>query len=107
MSGRDPRLTLVMIAKMPAPSVAAFREYERRVLALLDRHGGMLERRLRSVDDSALIDDCAEIHVLSFETREGYQAYLADPDRARHRELLVGVPIEQQIIEVSDVGDDE
>lgn len=113
MSGCDPRLTLVMIAKMPASSVAAFREYERRVLALLDRHGGMLERRLRSVDDSAeiddsaLIDDCAEIHVLSFETRDGYRAYLADPDRARHRELLVGVPIEQQIIEVSDVGDDE
>jgi uncharacterized protein (DUF1330 family) len=101
MSGPVPRLTLVMIARMPANTVMAFREYERRVLALLDRHGGILERRLRATDDSA------EIHVLSFETRDGYRAYLDDPDRAVHRELLDGLPIEQHIVEVSEVGHDD
>jgi hypothetical protein len=86
-----------MVADIPAGGTAAFQEYESRVLPLLDRHGGRLERRLRSADD------LVEVHVVSFASRAGYEAYLADPDRVRHRQRLVGVDVAQRIIEVTDV----
>lgn len=93
----DTGLTLVVVADVPAPDVDAFQEYERRVLPLLARHGGQLERRLRSHDGRA------EVHVVSFATRAGYEAFLADPERAPHRALLDGAGVVQRVIEVRDV----
>ena len=46
----DDRLTLVQIVRIRAPGVEAFRRYEALVLPLLSRHGGLLERRLRTAD---------------------------------------------------------
>jgi len=56
--------------------LAAFERYEMEVLPLLPAHGGVLEQRLRSLDNAH------EIHLLRFETEAGRQAYLADPHRA-------------------------
>ena len=93
--GRD--LTLVMIADVGAEAVDAFQDYERKVLPLLPRHGGRLERRLRTGDGMS------EVHVISFDSRAGYQAYLADPERARHRALLEAAEVAQRLLEVTDV----
>jgi uncharacterized protein (DUF1330 family) len=90
-------LTIVMVADVPAESVSAFQRYESLVLPLLARHGGRLERRLRTHD--AL----NEIHIVSFETRSGYESYLADPERQSHRSLLDGAEVGQRMFEVQDV----
>ena len=88
---------MVVIAELAASAVPAFDAYERRVLPLLARHDGRLERRLRTADART------ELHVVSFADREGYLAYLADPDRQALRPLLAGVEVTQRVLEVDDV----
>jgi hypothetical protein len=92
------RLLIVMIADVPAAAAPTFQYYESRVLPLLDRHDGRLERRLRSGDGQV------EVHLVSFGSRAGYESYLADPDRTAHRRLLAGVDISQRVLEMDDVG---
>ena len=91
------RLTLAMIADVSPEAVTNFRTYEREVLALLPRHGGRLERRLRSDDG------LSEVHLVSFESRDGYENYLNDSERQGHRPLIDGNGVKQRLLEVSDV----
>ena len=91
------RLTLVMIAEIPSGAEAAFQAYESAVLRLLPRHGGRLERRLRSRD--AL----TEVHVVSFDSQDGYESYLVDEERQSHRSLLDGFGIGQRVLQADDV----
>jgi uncharacterized protein (DUF1330 family) len=93
------RLTLVMIADLDAAAVEQFDAYERRVLPLLARYGGRLERRLRTADGRT------EVHVLSFASRDEFVAFRADPERAALQPLLDGLPLRQRVLEVSDVDD--
>ncbi len=89
--------TVVAIVELGAAAIEPFDAYERQVLPLLGRHGGRLERRLRTADGRT------EVHVLSFDARAGYDAYLADPDRAALRPLLAGLDIRQRALPVTDV----
>jgi enamine deaminase RidA (YjgF/YER057c/UK114 family) len=91
-----PRLTLALVVELADDAVAPFDAYERRVLPLLARHGGRLDRRLRTADGRT------EIHLLSFADRAGYDAYLADPDRAAAGHLLDGVDLQRRLLEVTD-----
>jgi hypothetical protein len=93
----DSALTLVMVADVAPEAVAAFQAYEAQVLPLLARHGGKLERRLRSRDG------LSEVHVISFASRGGYEAALADPERMRQRSMLTGLTLEQRFLEVVEV----
>lgn len=90
-------LTFVVVADMQPGARAAFEQYESLVLPLLARHGGRLERRLRTAD--AL----TEVHIVSFRSQDGYESYLADEERASHRWLLDGVRVEQRLLRVVDV----
>ena len=90
-------LTFVMVADLPPVGVPAFQKYESRVLPLLARHGGRLERRLRTQD--AL----TEVHIVAFESQQGYESYLADEERQAHSGLLDGVDIVQRLLQVHDV----
>jgi enamine deaminase RidA (YjgF/YER057c/UK114 family) len=92
-----PEVTLAVLVELDDAAVHPFDAYERGVLPLLERHGGTLERRLRTVDGRA------EVHVVSFASRTGYDAYLADPDRAALRPLLDGLNVRQRLLEVTDV----
>lgn len=92
------RLQLVVVADVPAAGVAAFRAYEHAVLPLLERHGGRLERRLRTADGRT------ELHIVSFGSRDGFAAFQADPDRLAHGALLAGVSVTQRVLEVSEVA---
>lgn len=96
-SVRPMTLTFVMVADVPPTAVQAFQHYESLVLPLLARHGGRLERRLRTED--AL----SEVHIVSFASQEGYASYLADEERQAHRSLLDGVEVVQRLLEVHDV----
>ena len=91
------RLTLVVVADVPPAAVAAFQAYEAQVLPLLRRHGGRLERRLRSDEATS------EVHVVSFASRDGYASYLADPERQAHTGLLDGQGVVQRVLDVDDV----
>ncbi len=70
-------ITLALVVDLATDAVEPFEAYERRVLPLLVRHGGRLDRRLRTADGRT------EIHLLSFVDGAGYDAYLADADRTR------------------------
>lgn len=86
-----------MVADIPPGAEPAFQRYESLVLPLLARHGGRLERRLRTED--AL----SEVHIVSFESRDGYESYMADQDRQSHRALLGGADVVQRVLLVHDV----
>ncbi len=91
------RLTIVMVADVPAADVRAFQEYESLVLPLLARHAGRLDRRLRNADGTV------EVHIVSFDSRAGYESYMADPERLTHRDRLSGAHVDQRVVEVRDV----
>ena len=92
------RFTVVSLVDVPSDSVAAFQRYEDHVLPLLQRHGGRLDRRLRTPDGTT------EVHVLSFASQATYRGYIGDAERERHRALLAGVPLTQRVVEsLSDV----
>jgi hypothetical protein len=90
------RLTLVMVADVAREGVEAFQRYEAAVLPMLERHDGRLERRLRTADGQA------EVHIVSFGSRAGYDAYIADPERADHR-TLPDVPAVEPVSDATDV----
>jgi hypothetical protein len=91
-------MLLAMIADIEPAGIEAFRAYEDRVLALLEHHGGSLERRVRSEDGTT------EIHLVSFTGQVGYEAYMADPERVAARTALAGVAVDQRVLTVSDVA---
>jgi len=92
------RLTLALVARIPADGVASFQRYEDAVLPLLAEHDGRLERRLRGAGGEV------EIHVVSFASADGFAAYRADPRRARHAELLAASGAHVEVLAVEDVG---
>ena len=91
------RLTVVVVADVPHGAEAGFQAYESAVLPLLPRHGGRLERRLRTADARS------EVHLVSFASQEGFEAYLADEERQSHRGLLDGLGVAQRVLLVQDV----
>src|SRR5450755_3376245 len=93
----DQPVIIAMIADIPPGGAKDFQAYERQVLALLDRHGGHLDRRLRTADERV------EVHLVSFATRAGYQGYLEDPERLAHRQQLAHLDLGQRILEMTDV----
>ncbi|MEG3635022.1 GNAT family N-acetyltransferase [Micromonospora palythoicola] len=88
---------LVALVELPASAVEAGQRYEDTVLALLPRHGGRLERRLRTGDGGA------EVHVIRFDTRAGYESYLADPERIALRVALGEAAPQTRVLEVHEV----
>ncbi|MEU7750931.1 hypothetical protein AB0B57_27580 [Micromonospora sp. NPDC049101] len=90
-------LTLVALVEFPVGAEAAGQRYEDTVLALLGRHGGHLDRRLRGTDGQT------EVHVIHFEGRAGYESFLADPERAALRTALGEAAPTTRVIEVHEV----
>lgn len=90
-------LLLVAMVDMAPGHLTVGQRYEDAVLALLDRHGGRIERRLRTEDSAA------EVHVIRFRSRSGYESFMVDPDRLALRDQLGdGVPT-TRVLEVRDV----
>ncbi len=95
--GEDEGLTLVALVEYSATAVEAGQRYEDAVLALLPRHGGRVERRLRTGDGRS------EVHVIRFDTRAGYVAFLADPERTDLRHALGEAAPNTRVLEVQEV----
>ncbi|MET8359993.1 hypothetical protein [Micromonospora sp. NPDC005171] len=92
MTDRAGALTLVAVVEFAVG--AAGQRYEDAVLALLGRHGGRLERRLRGTDGQT------EVHVIRFDGRAGYESFLVDPNRAALRTALGDAAPTTPVIEV-------
>ena len=93
-------VTLVQVVRIPASGVEAFQRFESHVLPLMPKHGGKLERRLRGDDGRT------EVHVISFTSREGLQAYMDDPERAQYVPLKEQSGATSELIEMTDVAGD-
>ena len=87
-------VTYLLVARLPAEGIAAFEEYERRVLGLLGVHGGRLARRLRSADR------LVEVHLVEFPSTEAFAAYRDDPRRGAHAELLEASGAATELLEL-------
>lgn len=75
-------VTFVLIARIPAEGIEAFRAYEDGVLPLLPEFNGRLERRLRNPDGTV------EVHVVSFASDADFQNYRNGPRRMAQAGLL-------------------
>jgi uncharacterized protein (DUF1330 family) len=87
---------VVVVAKMPAAGVEAFRRYKELVLPLLAPHGARLVRRLRSDDGGT------EVHVVEFPSPAALAEYRADPRRSAHAALLAESQAETELLVLSD-----
>ncbi|MEU8296500.1 GNAT family N-acetyltransferase [Micromonospora sp. NPDC048909] len=93
----DPADTVRLVALVELPDVEAGQRYEDAVLALLDRHGGRLERRLRTDDGRT------EVHVIRFASRAGQESFMADPERLALRATLGDAAPVTRVLPVQDV----
>jgi hypothetical protein len=96
----DKRIRIVAVIDFPRPLVEAGQRYESLVLPLLADHGGRVDQRLRTPEG------CTEVHLLSFESREGYESFLGDPRRSAYQEST-GVELHGRVLEVQEVSVDE
>jgi hypothetical protein len=90
-------MLLVAVVEMVPGREADGRRYEDRVLRLLDRHDGTLERRMLGTDGST------EVHVIRFASRAGYESFLSDPDRAALRAEAGPAAPDTRVITVTDL----
>ncbi|SCG64995.1 DUF1330 domain-containing protein [Micromonospora coxensis] len=90
-------LLLVALVEFSLDDPEASRRYEDAALALLGRHGGRVERRLRSTDG------WTEVHVLRFDSRAGWEAFQADPQRRALRAALGDAAPTARVIEMREV----
>lgn len=95
--GQPEGLLLVAVVEMVPGHTSTGQEYEDAVLALLDRHGGSVERRLRGTDPAT------EVHVIRFRSRAGYESFLVDPDRLAYRDRIGAAAPTTRVIEVRDL----
>jgi hypothetical protein len=94
---RAGELLLVAIVEMAPENVVAGQRYENAVLGLLDRHGGSVERRMRSTDSPT------EVHLIRFRSRAGYESFMVDPDRLDYRDRLGNAAPNTRVLEVHDL----
>jgi hypothetical protein len=90
-------LLLVAIVEMAPGHTTAGQHYEDTVLGLLPRHGGSIERRMRSTDSAT------EVHVIRFRSRAGLESFLVDPDRLALRDGIGGAVPTTRVLEVRDL----
>lgn len=97
MASSAGRVTLALIARIPASGVADFQAYEDRVLPLLSDYGGELQRRLRNGDGTV------ELHILAFPSAGHLARFRADPRRADAASLLTSSGAMTELLELDDV----
>jgi hypothetical protein len=90
-------LLLVAIVEMAPGSAMAGQQYEDTVLGLLDRHGGLVERRMRSMDSAT------EVHIIRFRSRAGYESFMVDPDRLDYRDRIGDAAPTTRVLEVREL----
>jgi hypothetical protein len=91
-------VTFVLIARIPAEGIEAFRAYEDAVLPLLSEFNGRLERRLRNPDGTV------EVHVVGFASDADFQNYRNDPRRMAQARLLEKSAAKLELLPMTNVS---
>ena len=73
-----PKLTLVVALFVHPGHDAEFERFEERAAAVMGRHGGRIERRIRIASGST--SDPDEVHVVTFPDQAALECYQRDPD---------------------------
>jgi len=73
------RLSLVVVLHVHAGREAEFERFETAVAAILQRHGGVLERRI-AIERGADPSCPHEVHIVTFADRAALDRYRADPE---------------------------
>ncbi|MFI5845425.1 hypothetical protein ACIA8K_37540 [Catenuloplanes sp. NPDC051500] len=90
-------LLLAVVVEMHDDAVADGHRYEDAVLALLARHGGRLERRLRTPGGAT------EVQIIRFTGRAGLDSFMSDPGRLDLRAGIGAHAPVARVLEVTDV----
>jgi len=72
-------MILVATLMVKPGKLTVFRDYERKAAALMQRHGGRIERTV-SLWENAEDDFFREVHLVYFPSPEALAAYREDPD---------------------------
>jgi antibiotic biosynthesis monooxygenase (ABM) superfamily enzyme len=81
----DDRVLYALVVRVKPGHLDKFDAYERQVLPLLARYGGVLEERARSLNED---DGATEIHLVSFPSNEAFEQYRDEPERGRYWSLF-------------------
>ncbi|MCP5152064.1 MAG: DUF1330 domain-containing protein [Chromatiales bacterium] len=76
--GEQP-LELVVLLWAHPEKVDALRRFEQQAVSIMAEHGGRLVHAVAPSATTAGGEPPTEVHVLSFRTRAGFEAYRADP----------------------------
>jgi hypothetical protein len=98
MADKTDVVTFVLIARLPAEGIEAFRAYEDAVLPLLSEFNGRLERRLRNADGTV------EVHIVSFASDADFQNYRNDPRRMTQASLLEKSSAKLELLPMANVS---
>ena len=91
-------MLMVVILDLSQADIVWFDAYETKVIALLGRHNGQLQRRIRALDGQT------ETHILHFAAGADFNAYLADPYRATLRPEWLATGANTRIFEGADLS---
>ena len=72
----DDRLTFVVLLYLHDGRHDDFEDFEARAFAIMARHGGRLEQRVRCAPPDASVPD--EVHIVSFPDQASFDRYRAD-----------------------------
>jgi hypothetical protein len=97
MTTPNENMTLVAIVDMADGHADTGHQYEDQVLALLGRHGGVIDWRFRGIDGTS------EVHLIRFQSRAGYESFMVDPERMAFRAALGETAPTTRVIEVEPV----
>jgi hypothetical protein len=98
MADQINRVTLVLIARIPAEGISDFRAYEDAVLPLLPEFNGRLERRLQNPEGTV------EMHIVSFACDADLQNYRNDPRRTAQAWLLERSSAKLELLPMTNVA---
>lgn len=87
-------MRLLVTIDLVGADLEAFERYEAIVLALVAKHGGRVECRVRTLDDKQ------EFHLLGFADEAAYDAFRSDPERLAAQTLWAASGARSERIEV-------
>jgi uncharacterized protein (DUF1330 family) len=74
---------LIVHLWLKTPDVAAFEAFERKAAAVMARHGGRIERVLRTGKENDDSDPPFEVHIVRFPDEKAFRTYRDDPQTLR------------------------
>ena len=94
-------MIIVAILTVRRAELDAFRRFETAAQAIMRDHGGRIERAIAADSESG--EQMHEIHIVHFETAQGFDAYRADARLVALQELRATAVIETRLFIGEDV----